>query len=137
MAQQTQDPYEVAAASDLGFNGGLTIAFQTTDRKKSTAWYQENLGFQLLYDVEEIGWCELASPVHRVNIGLSTVEKPKVGGPVPTFGVTDIDAARRKLEARKVRFDGDTVEIPGMVKLATFYDPDGNALMLFQELQAP
>ena len=34
-----------------------------------------------------------------------------------------------------MRFDGETREIEGMVKLATFYDPDGNALMLSQRLR--
>ena len=32
------------------------------------------------------------------------------------------------------KFDGDTDVIEGMVKTATFYDPDGNALMLAQDL---
>ena len=33
-----------------------------------------------------------------------------------------------------MRFDGETNEIEGMVKLATFYDPDGNSFMLAQSL---
>ena len=33
-----------------------------------------------------------------------------------------------------VRFDGDTYEIEGMVKLCMFYDPDGNSYMLAQSL---
>jgi predicted enzyme related to lactoylglutathione lyase len=122
--------------SPLGYTGGLTLAMQVKDRKKSAAWYQDVLGFTLLYDVEQIGWCELATEVEKVNIGLSQVESPRVGsGPVPTFGVADIDAARKRLEAKDVRFDGKTREYPGMVKLATFFDPDGNALMLYQDLQ--
>ncbi len=44
--------------------------------------------------------------------------------------MTDIDVARKHLESHGVRFDGDTREIEGMVKLATFYDPDGNSFML-------
>ncbi len=120
--------------SPLNFNGGLTLAFEVKDRKRSAAWYQDMLGFTMLYDVAEIGWCELATEVPGVNIGLSEVEAPKTGGPVPTFGVADIDKARAMLEAKKVRFDGPTNTIPGMVKLATFFDPDGNALMLFQAL---
>ena len=50
------------------------------------------------------------------------------------FGVADIDAARVELEAKGVVFDGDTRELPGMVKLATFFDPDGNRYMLAQSL---
>ena len=122
-------------ASPLGFDGGLTLSFQVGDRKRAMAWYRDVLGFSLLYEVEDIGWCELATETKGVNIGLSQVEKPSVGaGPVPTFGVKDIDAARSILESKDVRFDGETQEIPGMVKLATFFDPDGNALMLFQDL---
>lgn len=135
-------PHATAGAPALGFDGGLTLSFQVKDRKATADWYQRVLGFKLLYDVAEIGWCELASPVSRVNIGLSQVEAPKAadgkgscgGGAVPTFGVKNIDAARKSLESHKVRFDGPTHEFPGMVKLATFFDPDGNALMLFQDL---
>ncbi|MCA9242889.1 MAG: VOC family protein [Phycisphaerales bacterium] len=123
-------------SSKLNYDGGLTLSFQVKDRKKSIAWYQDVLGFKLLYDVAEIGWCELATEVKGVNVGLSEVEKPRVGaGPTPTFGVKDIDAARKILESKDVRFDGATQVIPDMVKLATFYDPDGNTLMLFQSLQ--
>ena len=53
---------------------------------------------------------------------------------MPTFTVKDIEAARAHLESLDTRFDGDTYEIDGMVKLATFYDPDGNAWMLAQRL---
>ena len=41
------------------------------------------------------------------------------------FSVVDIDAARASLEGQGVTSDGPTEEIPGMVKLATFLDPDG------------
>lgn len=136
MSQQTSA--KASGASQLGYDGGLTISYHVKDRKRSMQWYQDVLGFNLLYDVEEIGWCELASPVKGVNIGLSEVEQAPTGkSPVPTWGVRDIDAARRQLEAKKVRFDGDTRTIPEMVKLATFYDPDGNPLMLYQSLGDP
>ncbi len=93
------------------------------------------MGFKLQYHLEEMGWCELESSVPKVNVGLSQVEKPKVeGGPTLTWGVVDIDAARKELEGKGVKFDGETREIPGMVKLATFFDPDGNHLMLYQSL---
>ncbi len=119
----------------MDFNGGLTLAFQVKDRKATVEWYKKNLGFELMYDVAEIGWCEVATHIKGVQIGFSEVEKPEPNGSlVPTFGVKDIDAARKQLEGAKVRFDGPTREYPGMVKLATFYDPDGNPLMLFQDL---
>ncbi|MEX2217156.1 MAG: VOC family protein [Phycisphaerales bacterium] len=124
-------------ASPLNYDGGLTISLQVKDRKKSQQWYGDVLGFNLLYDVAEIGWCEMATEVDggKVNIGLSEVEAPKTGaGPVPTWGVKDIGKARSMMEAKSVRFDGATQEIEGMVKLATFFDPDGNAHMLYQSM---
>ena len=88
----------------------------------------------VLYEVEDIGWCELATETKGVNVGISQVEKVRHGA-VPTFGVQDIDKARALLERKDVKFDGETREIPGLVKLATFFDPDGNPLMLYQSLQ--
>lgn len=122
--------------STLGYDGGLTLAMQVADMNKAQAWYRDVLGFTTLYSLDDMGWCELATEVKGVNVGLSQVAEPKVGaGPVPTFGVKDIDAARSELESKDVRFDGDTQTIPGMVRLATFFDPDGNALMLFESLE--
>jgi predicted enzyme related to lactoylglutathione lyase len=121
--------------SAIGWDGGLTAAIGVSDLAKSMAWYRDVLGFKVLYEMKEIGWGELASPVARVNVGLSQREKVAVGGgAVLTFGVKDIDAARSALESKKVRFEGPTQTIPGMVRLATFFDEDGNALMLYQDL---
>ncbi len=122
--------------TNLEFDGGLTCAMGVSDLGRSITWYQNVLGFQLEYRLDDMGWCELISPVARVNLGLSQVEKLEVeGGATLTFGVKDIDEARAALEEQDVSFDGDTITIPEMVRLATFYDPDGNKLMFYQSLQ--
>ncbi len=119
----------------LDYDGGLTCAMSVKDMGKSIQWYQDILGFKLQYRLDDMGWCELETDVKGVNVGLSQVESPQVkGGATLTFGVKDIDAARKQLEAKDVRFDGDTMTIEGMVKLATFFDPDGNKLMFYQSL---
>ena len=112
----------------------MTIAMRVSDMSASIKWYTEVLGFELLYKLDDMGWAELKSSVPGVNVGISQVEKVTPGGPTPTFGVSDINAARATLEAQGVKFDGDTMVIPDMVKLATFYDPDGNSLMFFESL---
>lgn len=119
---------------ELDWDGALTLALGVRDRKASARWYEEHLGLELLYDAPEIGWCEMATPITGVTIGFSDVEEPKPGGPVPTIGVRDLDAARARLESRGVRFDGAPIEHEGLVRLSTFYDPDGHALMLAQNL---
>ncbi len=112
----------------------LTIAMHVSDMNASIKWYTEILGFELLYKLDDMGWAELKSCVPGVNVGISQVEDVKLGGPTPTFGVSDIASARATVEAQGVKFDGETMEIPGMVKLATFFDPDGNSLMFFESL---
>ena len=119
---------------NFGFDGGLTVAYDVSDCAKSIAWYQDVFGFKLQYHLEEMGWCEMESHIPRVSVGLSQVESPRVGGPTLTWGVTDIEAARAELEGKGVMFDGETRVIPEMVKLAVFFDPDGNTLMLYQSL---
>lgn len=121
---------------DLGFDGGLTCALGVADLDAALAWYRDVLGFTLRYRLDDMGWAELRTPVAQVNVGLSQVERPEVrGGATLTFGVRDLARARAELERRRVRFDGPSQEIPGLVKLATFYDPDGNKLMLYQDLR--
>ncbi len=121
------------------FDGGLTAGVNVSDIQESMKWYQEVLEFELLYYMEELGWCELKSPVAKVNVGLSQVEKmpPPGGNAVLTWGVKDIEAARAELRKKDVKFDGDIRIISGMVKLATFYDIDGNCFMLYQDLSLP
>ena len=121
------------------FDGGLTCGVNVIDIQASMTWYQDVLGFELLYYMEDLGWCELKSPVARVNVGLSQVEKmpPPGGNSVLTWGVIDIESAKKELEMKSVRFDGDIRVISGMVKLATFFDPDDNCLMLYQNLSLP
>lgn len=121
--------------SPIGYDGGLTCAINVTNLDKAIAWYRDVLGFTLLYKLDDIGWCELSTEVARVNVGLGVRKDFKPGqGTKLTFGVKDIEHARAFLESKKVRFDGPTQTMPGMVSLATFFDPDGNALMFFQDL---
>lgn len=90
---------------------------------------------KLVYRMDELAWCELTTSVSRVNVGLSEVEKVSVGGGATlTFGVADIETAKAALDAAGVRQDGPIQTIPDMVRLLTFYDPDGNALMFYQDL---
>ena len=121
----------------MAYDGGLTCSLGVTDLDRSIEWYTSVLGMTLLYRREDIGWCELSSAVDKVNVGLSEVEAAGGrGGATLTFGVIDIEAAKASLDAAGVRQAGPIRDIPDLVRLLTFYDPDDNALMLYQDLHA-
>ncbi|MDE0177959.1 MAG: VOC family protein [Gammaproteobacteria bacterium] len=121
---------------DFSYNGTITLSSSVKDLDTSIAWFKDILGFEEEFKVAEAGWAEVSTPAEGVSIGLDQTDGDVVGsgGSVPVFGVVDIDAARAELEAKGVEFAGDTVELPGMVKLATFFDPDGNRYMFAQSL---
>jgi len=133
MTQAATEPL----TTPIEFDDSVTISVNVSNFEQAVEWYRKALGFEIVYRLDQYGWGEVRTPWGGVTIGLSQAEELKHGGTVPTFGVKDIDAARKHLESLGTKFDGDTYEIEGMVKLATFYDPDGNAWMLAQSLGPP
>jgi predicted enzyme related to lactoylglutathione lyase len=119
----------------LDYVSELTASMAVTELDRSIAWYQEVLGFQLLYRAEEIGWCELTTHMPGVNVGLSeNREVAQGGGATNVWSVSDIEAAKAHMDSHGVKQDGEIQTIPGLVRLLTFFDPDGNAMMLAQSL---
>lgn len=112
----------------------ITLALSVSDRHASADWYEKMLGFELLYHQDEAGWSEVQTKTEGVTLGFGEQMEPSPGNMVPVFGTADIAAARSALEQEGVKFDGETETIEGMVSTATFFDPDGNALMLAQDL---
>jgi catechol 2,3-dioxygenase-like lactoylglutathione lyase family enzyme len=108
------------------------ISVGVSDYDQALAWYRDILGFELVYELKEYGWCELKTPF-GYSIGLGQTETVAQGNITPTFGVVDIDAALAYLREHDVKAE-DWHEISGMVRLSTFYDPDGTPWMLAQTL---
>lgn len=119
---------------NLGFTGKLVCSVSVSDHKKSAQWYVEILGCEVVFGNEEMGMSYLSTPVENVWLDLSQVENPNVKGPALVWGVKSVDGARAAIESKGVKFDGPTREFGGMVKLATFFDPDGNTLMFYENL---
>jgi catechol 2,3-dioxygenase-like lactoylglutathione lyase family enzyme len=136
MSEQVQVA-PVATNTPFDYSKNMVISINVSDLDKAIEWYGDVLGLDLVYKLDQYGWCEMATATKHVTIGLGQTEEQKAGGVTPTFGVMDIDAARKHLESKDVRFDGDTYEIEGMVRLAMFYDPDGNSFMLAESLGEP
>ncbi len=133
MSEQVQVA-PVATNTPFAYSENLVISVGVSNMESAIEWYKDVLGLELVYKLDQFGWCEMSTATKHVTIGLGQTEDVKPGSTTPTFGVLDIDAARKHLESKDVRFDGDTYEIEGMVKLCMFYDPDGNSYMLAQSL---
>lgn len=123
------------AEPPMKWEGSVIVALDVTDLAAAKRWYAENLGAKVYFDLSEMGWCELTTPVTNALIGLSQVAPgvaPKGRGAVTlSLGVTNIEEANAFLKARGVKL-GEIEEIPETVKLLRFEDGDGNLLMFHQ-----
>ncbi len=123
------------AITQKSYDGALTCAMGVKNLDEAISWYNKVLGFETLYVLDDQGWAELSTSVEKVNIGLSVKDKVEVGGgAILTWGVSDIEGFYKHLREHQVKFDGEVITIPEMVKILTFYDLDGNALMVAQDL---
>ena len=118
----------------VSLDNTITLAISVRDRHASAQWYETHLGFKPIMHMDEAGWSEMQTMTEGVTLGLGEQAEPAPGNTVPVFGVADISTERSALEEAGVKFDGETETIEGMVSTATFYDLDGNALMLAQDL---
>ena len=107
--------------------------FSAKDFDETKKFYTDVLGLSTIFETN--GWAEFAEARGITSIGLAA--NPHAGkepGATVVLEVKDIDAERKRLEARGVKFEGKTEEIPGIVRLATFRDPSANRLQLAQSL---
>lgn len=111
----------------ISYNGELNCGIPVSDLDRAVEWYSRVLGFSLRQRIDQIGFAILETGVPGVVVGLDTVEAARTGarGFALTWGVTDIEAARAALAAAGVETE-PVREIPGVVRLLDFIDPDGN-----------
>ena len=78
---------------------------------------------------DDLKFAHIDTNVPGLQIGLNEVAAPKGSGSIVlNISVANVKEARAQLEARGVKFRGETVIIPGKVALAEFADPDNNVL---------
>lgn len=119
----------------LNYIPELTASMSVKNLDESIAWYEKVLNFSLLFRADEIGYCELATQLPGINVGLTQNQEVSVGGNATNvWSVSDIYEAKAHLDSHGVRQDGGIQEIPEMVRLLTFYDPDGNTMMFAESL---
>ncbi|KQL19759.1 VOC family protein [Cytobacillus solani] len=108
------------------------------DPKLSSKWYEENLGFKLIYLEEEAAVMKIAEESQTVVCLVRTNNHQPMKFPENDFGVgkyynfipRDIDVTYRVLLEQGVKVNPIGGE--GYTKFFTFYDPDGNPLGVCQ-----
>ena len=109
----------------------LLVQLAVSDLDRSIEFYTKTLGFELEARNDELEWARIKVGISGVTIGLGTATPPEGSGSVSlNFGVRNIEKTRAELEAQGVEFLGPTINIPGVVQLADFHDPDGNKIRL-------
>ena len=120
--------------ADIQPTGKLVCSIPVKDHRKSAEWYCGMLGCAVLFEDADFGMSYLSTPVPNVWLDLSQVESVTNGGPSLVWGVVSADEARAQLEAKGVKFDGPNRSLGEIVRLSTFFDPDGNTLMFYENL---
>jgi len=105
------------------------VSFFTQDIARAKRFYTEVLGLE----IESEGEHDLELTCGQVTLDVfdpSSIGQPFAPSPAgPSLRVPDVQAARAELESKGVQFDGETIET-GVCHMASFKDPDGNALMI-------
>ncbi len=124
-----------AGQSPLGYDGSLLVQLRVTDLDRAVTFYRDVMNFELVHRNDSLSWAKLSPGIPGVRIGLGVGREVKGSGNLSlNFGVRDIESARKQLEKRGVTFQGPTITIPQVVKLADFTDPDGNRIRLAEDL---
>ena len=112
------------------FEGLRTIIYPVADLARAKEWYSTLLGQQPYFDEPfyvgyTVGGFELALDPN----GASTTD---TGGPVTYWGVTDIDAAYRRLRELGAAERTPVADVGDGIKVAVVTDPFGNALGIIE-----
>lgn len=118
-------------STGIAYRQELLIQLGVSDLDRAIEFYTQVLGFTLTERRDDLRFAHIDTNVPGVQIGLNAVPAPKGSGSIVlNISVADVANARKVLEAKGVKFTGETVVIPRKVALAPFADPDGNVLRL-------
>jgi len=109
------------------------VWFPVVDFDRAKTFYQDDLGFELVVEDQDSKWAEFQiSPGAKIAIhGVKATNANPVGALV--LDVENLEQSELALLGRGIKLF-DKEEIPGLAKLASFTDPDGNVIQLSQSL---
>ena len=116
------------------------------DRKRMTDFYQKTFGWQAQQlgpemgnyvvvhttEMDEKGW---PTKLGRINGGFyDRTDDPGSHAPSVVIAVKNIAEHVKKVEKGGGRIQGEIMDIPGVGKMATFLDTEGNRVSMIQPL---
>jgi predicted enzyme related to lactoylglutathione lyase len=113
------------------------VWYNVTDWERAKKFYRDTLGLPVIGEMDSAGWAEYGHP-NQTHIAINLWRGPDPmppthGGGTVVLGCDDARALAAKLRGKGVKCD-EPQEIPGMVLLIRFYDPEGNELQMTQSL---
>lgn len=105
--------------------------YWTKDMDASVAFYRDVLGLEMRLRHGE-DWAEFDVGGTTLALHGSRGVQPTTDGATVVFEVDDLDAVMRALGVRGVAFEGDVREVTGQGRFATFRDPAGNVVQVFE-----
>lgn len=109
------------------------IAVSVTDVARAAAFYRDNLGMKLLFQMPAMAFFDCGG----VRLMLSPSEHGEQYSSIVYYKVADIEEAYRELQAREVVFEREPHLVARMpdheLWMAFFRDPDRNLLALMCE----
>ena len=111
------------------------VSFLTQDIQRAKRFYADTLGLE----IDSEGESDIEFRAGQVTLDIfnpASIGQPFAPSPAGlALRVPDVERARAELEAKGVVFDGETVTT-SVCRMASFKDPDGNALMLHRRFDA-
>ena len=120
---------------DLSQSRIRQVAVNVKDLGRATQFYRDTLGLPFLFEAPGLAFFQCG----EVRLMLSVAEKTEFDHPTSIlyYSVEDIDASRRLLADRDVKFEGEP-QVTHRTEdyelwLVLFRDPEGNPLVLMEE----
>jgi predicted enzyme related to lactoylglutathione lyase len=109
--------------------GAAVVWLAVSDLERACAFYRDSLGLRVEQQAEQ--WAQLE--IDGLRVGLNASEHPRgEGGAVIAFRPREgLEEAVEQLRAEGVEIAGEPTEHP-WGRIATFKDPDGNDLQLYE-----
>ena len=116
------------------FKPGIGFHYNASNLERTLAFYTEKLGFSELYYDTNSRQAMLSTNTKDCFIGFAEIQSVVPSSTCITLEVENIKQAVKTLQQKGVEFKDGIFEIPNLVKLATFFDPDGYKLMLSERI---